>query len=164
MITTHPDIVVATETWLDSSIADNEIIPQEYNYKLYRKDRSDGYGGVLLAISGHLHSFPVLELHFSAEMVWARISICGCKDLYVSSYYRPHISDMPSLEQFENVLNILRASNRQLIIWIAGDFNAPYINWESLSLPEGYTYHHIHEKLLNILIDHNLSQMVRIPT
>ena len=162
--TTNPDIIVATETWLDSSITNNEVIPEEYNYKIYRKDRSDGYGGVLLAISGCLQSFPVPELDSTAEMVWARISTQGCKDLYVSSYYRPHTSDMSSLEQLENVLNKLRVSNKQPLIWIAGDFNAPYINWESLSLLEGSSHLNTHEKLLDILMDHSLSQMVHIPT
>jgi len=32
---------------LNSSILDNEIMPQ--NYKLYRRDRDDGFGGVLIA-------------------------------------------------------------------------------------------------------------------
>ena len=43
-----PDIIASCETWLTSSILDNEIIPD--NYKLYRKDRKDGYDGVLIGI------------------------------------------------------------------------------------------------------------------
>ena len=35
-----PDIVIGCETWLNSSILDNEIMPK--SYKLYRKDREDG--------------------------------------------------------------------------------------------------------------------------
>ena len=143
--TAHPDIIVATETWLDGSITNNEVIPENLNYKIYRKDRNDGYGGVLLAISSCLQSFPAPELDSAAEMVMAKISIQCCKDLYVSSYYCPHISDMSSLEQFENVLNKLRAFKKQPLIWIAGDFNAPYINWESQSLFEGSPYPSTHE-------------------
>ena len=54
-------------------------------------------------------------------------------------------SDMSSLEQFENVLNKLRAFKKQPLIWITGDFNAPYINWESQSLFEGSPYPSTHE-------------------
>ena len=32
------------------AISDNEIIPDEFNYTIYRKDRDDGYGGVLIAV------------------------------------------------------------------------------------------------------------------
>ena len=73
----NPDVIVGTETWLNSSIKDNEIIPADFNYKIYRKDRSDGYGGVLLAISDHIASFPIPELQNDAEMVWAKVCIIG---------------------------------------------------------------------------------------
>ena len=52
-----PDIVIGCETWLNSSILDNEIMPT--NYKLYRRDRDDGYGGVLIGVSTTLTSEPV---------------------------------------------------------------------------------------------------------
>ena len=89
--TAHPDIIVATETciWLDSSITNNEVIPEDLNYMIYRRDRNNGYGGVLLAVSSCLQSFPVPELDSAAEMVWVKICIQGCKDLYVSSYVLP---------------------------------------------------------------------------
>ena len=53
MLENHsPDIITGCETWLTSSILDNEVIPR--NYKLYRKDRKDGYGGVLIGIKSNL--------------------------------------------------------------------------------------------------------------
>ena len=71
---------------------------------------------------------------------------------------------MSSLEQFENVLSKLRAFKKQPLIWIAGNLNAPYINWESQSLFEGSPYPSTHEKLLDILMNHALTQMVLVPT
>ena len=41
---TRPDIVVGTETWLDSSIQDSEVFPG--TYKVFRKDRNRYGGGV----------------------------------------------------------------------------------------------------------------------
>ena len=42
-------IVAITETWLNSFIMDNEILPSGFN--LYRKDRTTRGGGVMLAVS-----------------------------------------------------------------------------------------------------------------
>ena len=44
-----PDIVIDSETWLNSLILDNEIMPK--NYKPYRRDHDDGYGGVLIGVT-----------------------------------------------------------------------------------------------------------------
>ena len=37
-----PDVLIATETWLSTSISSSEFFPPGYN--VYRKDRQDGYG------------------------------------------------------------------------------------------------------------------------
>ena len=43
-----PDIILGTETWLDSSIKSSEILPPYLNYDIERRDRpSDPHGGVL---------------------------------------------------------------------------------------------------------------------
>ncbi|KAK3100446.1 hypothetical protein FSP39_020065 [Pinctada imbricata] len=44
----HPDVIIGTETWLQSNIHSSELFPP--NYEVLREDRTDGYGGVLLAI------------------------------------------------------------------------------------------------------------------
>ena len=44
---TNPNIIIASETWLKPTIISSEFLPQ--HYIAYRKDREDGYGGVLLA-------------------------------------------------------------------------------------------------------------------
>ena len=60
---------------------------------MYRKDRADGYDGVLVAIAKDLISARVDELETDAEMVWVKISIVGAKTLYVAAYYRPQEND-----------------------------------------------------------------------
>ena len=47
-------IVCITETWLNSDIFDNEILPS--GYSIYRKDRDSRGGGVLLAIKDSISS------------------------------------------------------------------------------------------------------------
>ena len=43
-----PDILIATETWLKEDVKTCELFPS--NYTFYRKDRPDGYDGVLIAV------------------------------------------------------------------------------------------------------------------
>ena len=58
-----PDVIVACETWLDLSIKDNEII-----YKLYCRDRDDGYGSVFIAVNSTFNCQP-LEVSDSCEFM-----------------------------------------------------------------------------------------------
>ena len=57
-----PDILAGTEMWLTPDVMNSEIIPPELGYSIYRKDRPDGYGGVLLAVSNKLSSVDLPSL------------------------------------------------------------------------------------------------------
>jgi len=96
---TKPDIVIATETWLDPSITDNQIFPS--NYRLWRKDRQNSSGGgVLLAIKDTYISSDVPELQTDCEIIWAKINLVGSKTLLLCSFYNPKTNDEHSLQQF----------------------------------------------------------------
>ena len=75
----QPDIVVATETWLvegkhqDGEIGEANKFSNDYN--IYRGDRKDGYGGVLIAVKNDIISARVDELETDAEIVWVKINI-----------------------------------------------------------------------------------------
>ena len=65
-----PDILIGTETWLNQTITDNEIFPP--GYSLLRKDRQDGYGGVLLAIKSDIIHEPIatpIQLEMTATKI-----------------------------------------------------------------------------------------------
>ena len=49
------DVVLVTETWLNGSVQDSEVIPVGYN--IFRVDRDDNRpgGGVLIATRGQFH-------------------------------------------------------------------------------------------------------------
>ena len=75
-----PDIVVGCETWLKPSILDNEIFPQNYN--LFRTDRSDGFGGVLIGTKMHLNS-ELIHVSSSCEICVVKIHV-SCKQKLIS--------------------------------------------------------------------------------
>ena len=159
-----PHIIFGTETWLSNSVSNTEIIPDNMNYTIYRKDRDDGYGGVMIAVSKHILSTRLPDLETCCENLWIKLSIPACKDLYLCTYYRPHISDLISLEQLNNSLSKVMISTKNPMIWLSGDFNAPNINWQTLSIPPESPYLNTQQLLLDITQDYDLSQMVLNPT
>ena len=90
-------------------------------------------------------------------MVWAKISVVGCKDLYVCSYYRPKVDDRDSLDQFTGPVH-------SKLTWLAGDFNFPVINWSSKTLKHNCPSSDLHELFVKSLDDYGLTQMIDKPT
>ena len=93
-----PDIIIATETWLDPSIGNSQFFPTNYN--IFRKDRAECIGGgVLIAIHNKFLSSEMPELDSDSEIIWARIQRSGCKDLRICAFYNPKTSgDLSAFE------------------------------------------------------------------
>ena len=67
-----PDIIIGTETWLNSSILNNEIFPPGI-YKIEHRERPDGYGGVLSAVKKNSNSKKITA-NINIEQVWIKIN------------------------------------------------------------------------------------------
>ena len=83
-----PDIFCLTETKLEPSIADNEIVK---NYTIYRQDRTTGPGhggGVLIGLSNKC-PFIVSRINncCSGEIIVLDLSVCGFS-FTLACYYR----------------------------------------------------------------------------
>ena len=83
--------MIGTETWLDPSIPDNQILPPYF--KIYRIDRPSKGGGVIIAIRHEFLSSPVPELETKCEIIWAKLQLVGQKCFYICSYYNPKTSN-----------------------------------------------------------------------
>lgn len=157
-----PDIICLTETWLKPETHTSEIFPGHLGYQIYRDDRTTGKGGgVLLAVTNNLLSEEQPTLKTNCNVVWSKISITGIKDIYVSSFYKPQENDEHSLtELWSSVVKIPQSSH----IWILGDFNLPEMNWSNESPSDSCKFKDMYENFTENLINHNLEQMVKIPT
>ena len=158
---TKPDIVVATETWLDPSIKDTEIFPSSYN--VFRKDRHRHGGGVLIAVHSSFNCSEVYELQEDCELIWVRLKLQGRKSLYVCAYYRPDVADESSLKLFN--ASLTRASsiqNAHLIV--AGDLNFPSWNWKQMKMKPSPTCPRLHNIFIDMLSDLGMEQLVEEPT
>ena len=92
--TTKPDVIIATETWLNSTIGNAELECDSYN--IYRRDRKSGnHGGVMIAVNSAITSTEV-EIKSEAEILWVKIQCVGHRDIYVAACYRPNIADKTS--------------------------------------------------------------------
>ncbi|XP_072022667.1 uncharacterized protein [Amphiura filiformis] len=161
-----PDLVIGTETWIDSNVESSELFPS--NYQVIRKDRtvySDGkvYGGVLIAIKNDIIALHRVDLDTECEIVWAQIEIIGAKSIIVGAYYRPPKSDMAYFRQLRESLNKIKKSQHSNI-WLAGDLNLGDIDWPTQTIKPGCPKVALSKELIDLANDFGLEQMVNKPT
>ena len=127
--------MIGTESWLSPSILSSEIFPP--GYQVLRKDRKDGHGGVFLALESSLICSEI-SLNTTCEIVACKIEL-HTHSLIICGVYRPPNNDDIYLNELCKTLHEIVLENPRSPIWIAGDFNFPYIDWETLSI-NGYNY------------------------
>ena len=133
---TNPDVILGSETWLNKNIASAELFPPTYD--VYRKDRSDGYGGVLIAIKKIFIAEQVSYNNNKCEAVFIKLPLDGKKTLIIGSVYRPPSSSSEYMEDLCSAINDIHRRHRNAVLWLGGDFNLPDVNWETLST-EGHS-------------------------
>ena len=128
------DVIVFTETWLNSCIANNEFI--DSRYIVYRKDRNvstsmkkDG-GGVLIAVRNGILSSRVMKWESDCEDLWVTIEIIVngvSKKIAICSVYLPSPAKLETLKKFIDNTNTVLCQIDDVII--IGDFNQSTISW-----------------------------------
>ena len=118
------DIVFGCESHIDQSFSSSEILPK--NYKIIRKDRSLGGGGVFIGFKDYPNISEVPELAAEAEMIWAKLSTPKQKPLYLCSLYRIPNNDSSPISSLSVSLQKL-VSNPEILL--SGDLNLPSITW-----------------------------------
>ena len=157
----NPDIIFGTETWLSASMTNSEILPAQYH--AYRKDRTDGYGGVIIAIKSDL-VHQEIELETTCEMAAAKVFLMNNQPpLVVVAAYRPTNRDCNYQEQLCSCLESLAKGNPKSPIWVGGDCNLPDINWASQSIISSAYPLAISESFLDMM-HIGLKQIVDFPT
>ena len=126
----------------------NEIIPSDLNYNIYRNDHADGYDGIMLAITNQITSLEIPNLTTNWEIVWSQINLPDCNKLFIGAYYRPHTNDQLSIEELNLPLCNLKSQNSNVTIWLGSDFNAPGIDWQMLTLKNDCVYGSVHNSLI----------------
>ena len=157
-----PDIIIANETWLKPTIHTSEVMPPGFN--TLRKDRADGYGGVLLAVSREFTDNQITT-DTDKEIIATKIST-GCKktSLVIVSVYRPPNTDIDyALDLCSKIKHIVN-TNRSATIWISDDLDLPDIDWKTESIEGHQNSNAINTAFLSAFQELGLAQIVDFPT
>ncbi|XP_072046546.1 uncharacterized protein [Amphiura filiformis] len=158
---TKPDIIFGCETWLKPSISYGEVFPPGYN--LYRKDRSNGHGGVLLAVHSSLNSHQI-DIRTDAEFVAAKI-INRNQPIVIGALYRtPDSNQDKMMNELNRTILDLCQSNSGAAIWISGDINLPDIDWATNHIISHQYPVALNESFLQTMESAGLEQLVDFPT
>ncbi len=125
------DLIAFTETWLNDSISNNELLPSN-KYYIHRRDRevpSRG-GGVMLAVGSTLQSVRRTDLETNAEILVCEIRPEAKKKFLCVVFYRPPSSKSEYMNCFKNFLRKASKTHISQLV-ILGDFNFPDINWST---------------------------------
>lgn len=117
-----PHLLVISETWLQSGILDEEIVPQDY--VIYRRDRGSRGGGVAV-IAKRVVNVTLLEQIDQHESLFLHVTAHGFTFFLCAVYHAPDAADSFMYSLFDRLLPY---QNRNLII--TGDFNFPAIDWD----------------------------------
>ena len=156
-----PSIILGTETWLTPQVSSSEIFPP--NYEVIRKDRKDGYGGVLIAVKKD-YTANIIEDNSSNECSFVRLNLGPHTSLFVGSVYRPPSSDLTYMDQLCGQIENLYQNNKKAVFWIGGDTNLPDINWKDLTAQGNRVNSDINGRFLDMLQNCGMEQIVQFPT
>ena len=76
------DFFISTESWL-TKIRNNEIFP--LGYTIYRRDRSDGYGGVFIGCRSTLRCVCI-DNNTNSEIVSCKVDLAQGSLLIIAAY------------------------------------------------------------------------------
>ena len=156
----NPDIIVGTETWLRPEIKNSEIFPASFN--VYRKDRADGYGGVLVAVKTNYVTELITSprTNSDTETVFVKVTLASDSKLIIGAVYRPTNNDIAYAESVTTQIQSVLKKHPKAVHWIIGDFNLPDVDWQTQSV-EGYQYPKpLNELFLDFCFNNKLEQIV----
>ena len=153
------DILIGSETHLSKNYENSELLPP--GFTAARKDRPDGYGGVILIYRDSL-KVEILS-HKQAEIISLKIATFE-KAVIISSCYRSMNNTEEQNQHLINELNLLCKKHKNSPIWIGGDFNLPDINWSDNSITSHQYTKTLNENFIDSFEVCNINQLVTFPT
>ena len=159
--TYSPDLVAITETKIDQNFDDNELLGDQFT--LWRKDRSLGGGGVLIAMNNNINAKVLNSQVGPGECVALTLQIHAKIIVNVVNFYRP-----PSEHELDNFIDMLETFGQKNNSIFVGDYNLPDLDWitdpDRPSVKE--TSHRVsfHQNALDKICESDLKQLILEPT
>ena len=168
----QPDIIVLNETWLKHTITDAEIFPNN-DYKIFRLDRTaDSHrpdpndrnkfkrngGGILIAVNNCLEMKPKsLKSSSKAEILSILLQLKNNKKICITTCYRVGTLGEKNLAEISKHIDLVSSTKSIICHTLIGNMNLDSVNWLENSSP-------LHRQFLNIFDNHNLTQLINLPT
>lgn len=146
-------IIAISETWLGTEIPSSDFFPPTYT--TFRRDRDFSEtkqkgGGVLIAIDNSLKSVRRKDLETIEESIWLEINLERREKLLIGCFYLPPSISPASFHDVMSSIELVISSHSGHRIIVLGDFNAPGIDWSTLTFSH---YNHFTEKKCSLLLD-----------
>jgi len=154
------DILIGTESHLSCNINDSEFLPE--HYLASRKDRTDGFGGVIIIYKDTL-LIQELSSTGKSEIISIKVESFEKPVIITACYRPPNCKDEYNTKLIKCMSNIL-SKHKQNPHWICGDFNLPDIDWETNTITGTQYPKKLNEEYLDALDNLNLSQIVNFTT
>lgn len=159
--TYKPDIIAICETRIGTNFDDNELLGNSYT--LWRKDRVQGAGGVLIAIKNDIDAKVLANQDGPGECVAIKLQIHDKIVANIVCFYRP-----PSEYELDNFIDMLEIFSQEANTIFVGDYNFPDIDWiSSPNQPKVKDHSHraaLHRNALEQINAWNLKQLIHEPT
>ena len=169
-----PAVIVLNETWLKSSISDNEIFPDNC-YKVFRNDRSQWShprdptnpnkfrkygGGVLIAVRSNLDVVSKkIKLSSGTEMIAVELTFPNGEKTVICTCYRVGTLGEPNHDKVISNLRSMLNKRKPPKLHVIGDFNLPNISWENYTSSVS-----LEQLFLDSFSDLGLKQCIDNPT
>ena len=153
---TNPDIILVTETWLDSNF-ENSFLCLD-NFIIHRKDRAEGsdpHGGVMVCIRSDIHA-NIIEIDTYKEICFVNLIIKDFR-IKVGVVYRPPSTNASDSSDLSRIMRDQLQDCSSFVVF--GDFNFPGINWEYMTSSTSMERH-----FLEICDEIGVFQIIREPT
>ena len=156
----NPNIIIGSETHIDPSIGVSEFVPP--GYTAFRRDREDGWGGVVIMTKLSLFAEEVFKSK-DTECIAVKIETFKKPVVIVSAYRSPE-TKLPYLENLSRDIKSIISKYEASPIWIGGDWNLPDIDWSTNTIVSHNYSKQINETAINMVYDCNLDQIIDFPT
>ena len=140
---------------------DNEILPP--NYKIYRCDRADGYGGILVGVTNNILSVS-LDAPLGLEVCSVILKLSNNINVLSICAYRSPSTDKAYQTNLCNYITDVVNQHPNDIVCCCGDFNLPDIDWENGSVSSHRYPVEINELAMNMSAECGFSQLVNFST
>ena len=118
-----------------------------------------------------LKDIDVVEIDLcenSAECVWAKIVVRGQEPILAGCFYRTNREHTTAqIEEPEKTLMHVQDNqnpNGKYTVLLGGDFNVPYIDWETLTISSECDNRKMYDKLLDVIDENEMQQLQHQPT